>query len=822
MSKPKSLQDILKQRQQAGFVGRSEQVSLFRKNLALPLEEDNRRFIFNICGQGGVGKSTLLRQFRKIAEEAKIICAYADETQRTVPETMGRLAQQFEQKGHKLSQFSERYQVYCQKRQELESDPEAPKGFSAFLGQTVAKTGVSVARNIIPGGKVVVDLIDEKAVTSQAGEWTSFVAKKLTNKDEVRLIQEPVGVLTPLFLKELSKIAVNSGIGLFFDTYERSEEFLDSWLREILEGRYGEVPLNTIITIAGQQELDKNRWASYEGLIVRLSLEPFTLDEAEQFLAHKGITNRKVMAVILSISGRLPLLIATLAAETPNDPSQVGNPTGTAVEHFLKWVEDPKRRQVALNAALPRCLNRDIIAQLEEEEADRLFDWLKTMPFVEEHSDGWAYHDIVKTQMLRHKRLTSPQNWSVLHGKLADYYDTRKDELQIEEEKAWSDETWRSHKLNVLYHRLCQAPQRNLPIALNEFLAAFKNKCAFAQSWAEIILQAGKDVDTGDVRYWGEQLVEGLKAYEEERYEVAVEIIAKLLNDNSIQAKWRSVAFDWRGYIYYRAKEYSKSLDDLTQAINLVPDEVEYLTDRGKTYLWMKYYDKAIEDFNRAIQIDSTAASTLANRGRTYYKLNRYDEALEDFNQAIKINNKYDWALTMRGRTYCSMRRYDDAIRDFDRAIEINPNFELALASRGKTYLLLNNCTKAIADFNLVLELQSDNDWCFYFRGLTYKLLAQSHKAQTDFYSAIRISKKSHDKGSNDWSTNFNLALYSLAAGKISQAHKLYQYLANHASLDIIKIAIRDLDDFLIIFPSHQQATAFKLILSNRLTTFKK
>jgi tetratricopeptide (TPR) repeat protein len=811
MLKPKSLQDILKQRQEAGFVGRSEQVSLFRENLTLPLEEDNRRFIFSICGQGGVGKTTTLRQFRKIAEEAEFICAFTDETQRGVPETMGRLAQQFEQQGYKLSQFSERYQVYCQKRQQLESDPEAPKGFSAFLAQTVAKTGVSVAKHIVPGGKVVVDLIDEKAVTSQAGEWASFVAKKLTNKDDVRLIHESIGILTSLFLKELGKIAANSGVALFFDTYERSEEFLDSWLREVLEGRYGEVPLNTIFTIAGRQELDKNHWANYEGLIVRLSLEPFTLEEAEQFLAHKGITNRQVIDVILSISGRLPLLIATLAAETPNDPSQVGNPSGTAVERFLKWVEDPKRRELALNAALARCLNRDIVGQLEE--ADGLFDWLKTMPFVEEHSGGWAYHDIVKTQMLRHKRLTSPQNWSQIHGKFADYYDTRKDELQIEEEKAWSDETWRSYKLNVLYHRLCQAPQRNLPIALNEFLAAFKNKCVFAQSWAQIILQAGNDLDNADVRHWGEQLVEGIKAYEEERYEVAVEIIAKLLSDRTIQAKWRSVAFDWRGYIYYRAKEYSKSLDDLTEAINLVPEEVEYLTDRGKTYLWMKYYDKALEDFNRAIEIDSKAASTLANRGRTYYKLNRYDEALEDFHQAIKINPQYYWALTMRGRTYRSIKRYDDALRDFDQAIEINPKYELALISRGKTNLLMNCYTKSIVDFNLVLELQPDNDWCLYLRGLNYKLLGQFDKAQTDFYNAIKISKKSHEKGSDDWSNNFNLALYSLAAGKIAQSRKLYQYLANYASSDIIQTAIRDLDDFLIIFPRHMQAIIMRQLL---------
>ena len=185
----------------------------------------------------------------------------------------------------------------------------------------------------------------------------------------------------------------------------------------------------------------------------------------------------------------------------------------------------------------------------------------------------------------------------------------------------------------------------------------------------------------------------------------------------------------------------------------------------------------------------------------------------EAVSEAIKINPQYYWALTMRGRTYRSIKRYDDALRDFDQAIEINPKYELALISRGKTNLLVNLYTKSIVDFNLVLELQPDNDWCLYLRGLNYKLLGQFDNAQTDFYNAIKISKKSHEKGSNDWYNTFNLALYSLAAGKTAQAHKLYQYLANYASSDIIQTAIRDLDDFLIIFPRHMQAIIMRQLL---------
>jgi len=71
-NKLKSLQDILKQRQQSGFVGREDQVNQFRQNLGLPLEDDRRRFLFNIWGQGGVGKSTLLRQFCKMLMKQKL------------------------------------------------------------------------------------------------------------------------------------------------------------------------------------------------------------------------------------------------------------------------------------------------------------------------------------------------------------------------------------------------------------------------------------------------------------------------------------------------------------------------------------------------------------------------------------------------------------------------------------------------------------------------------------------------------------------------------------------------------------------------------
>ena len=737
--KSKSLQDIVKQRQQKSFVGTEEQINLFRRNLELSLDNDQRRFIFSVFGQGGVGKTTLLGQYRKIAEGIKVVTALTDDEERSVPEAMARLAQHFEKQNYKLEKFSERYKVYRQKKQELESDPEAPQGFSAFLGQAVAKGGLKLAKQV-PVAGAAMDFVDADAFASQAGEWTSFVAKKLTNKDEVRLVQEPLEVLTPLFFKEIAEIADNSDLALFFDTYERTDDFLDSWLLDIFDGRYGEIPANILFIIAGRQELDKNHWANYEGLIARFPLEPFTEEEAKQYLARKGITDNQVIKVILNLSGCFPLLLATLAAEVPNDPSKIGDSSGTAVERFLKWVDDPKRREVALNAAIPLCINEDILGQLQGEEGKALFNWLKEMPFVNERHDGWVYHDVVRTQMLRYKRRLSLQGWAELHRKLAEYYDNLRNSLQLNEDKAWLDETWFNHTLDVTYHRLCESSHKYFDVALNEFLIALKNKRKFAQGFAERILQAGENTDSAEVKRWGKKLIEGLKAYEEKRYEEAVEMFTALVEHSEIEVKWLPVALSWRGLTYRNMGNYEDALKDFDRAIEIDPDYKWAIAHRGITYRLMKSNEDALKDFDRAIKVDPDYNLAIAQRGITYGEMKRYEDALKDFDRAIEIYSNDKLAIARRGITYGEMKRYEDALKDFDRSIEIYSNDKLAIALRGYTYSLMKRYEDALKDFDRAIEINPDYTWAIARRGYTYSLMKRYEDALKDFDRAIEIN----------------------------------------------------------------------------------
>jgi hypothetical protein len=647
-----TLQDIHRRRQDQAFVGRAQELGLFRENLTLQPSDPGYAFVVSISGQGGMGKTWLLRQFEEQAKEAGFATAWADENDPDALAVLATLAGHLNSRGT-MQAFLDRHGVYKRRLGEVRSDPDAPKGLPAFVGHSVGRAAVLLGRRV-PLAGAPLDFVDPDAAADQMSEWAAFIARKISNRDEVELLQNPIEVLGPLFVQGINDLADLSDIALLIDTYERVGTYIESLLLALLDGRLGSLPSNFLLLIAGRDDLDPNVWSPYEDLVLRIHLDAFGESEARAYLERKGVADKTVVETILQLSGRMPLLLAMLASEQPDSPEEIGDPTGTAVERFLKWIEDPERRRLAVDAALPRQFNIDVLGALGEAAPQEAFAWLRERPFVHPSSRGLVYHAVVREQMLRQKRIDSPEDWEGLHLRLADFFAERRDSLGLKGREAGRDPNWQLFELEVTYHKLCGQLVPDVDWLGQGFIQSFDFDPLYAQRWVDTVEQAAQDSDSADLRKRAASLLKLMDAYEDERYEdVAGEFTALVDGPNAIvPTTWRHVALYWRGRLYAQLRLHRRALDDLSEAVELKPEVSSYYGYRGMVRTDLGEYDAALEDFANAAgkaQTPRGRARWLGKRAEAFAALDSIPDALSTASLAVEADPSSGRALITQG-----------------------------------------------------------------------------------------------------------------------------------------------------------------------------
>ncbi len=237
--------------------------------------------------------------------------------------------------------------------------------------------------------------------------------------------------------------------------------------------------------------------------------------------------------------------------------------------------------------------------------------------------------------MLHHKHIETPQEWSNLHAHLASFYKKSKDKLQLADAQKMTDITWQEFAREEVYHLLCASPQKHLPVALDDFIAALASS-SFAYQWAEMIQQAGEDSEDRTVKYWGELLITGLNDREEKPWEKWITMLSELLNHHKIDLKPRSFLLQFRASAYFNSQQHEQALVDSEQLIQIQPD-----------YVW-NWFLKAItllqvgrhEEFSHALaRIDEVDPNFMPNLIRQYIEqlaaIGRSDEFIEELRSKI-------------------------------------------------------------------------------------------------------------------------------------------------------------------------------------------
>ena len=182
------------------FVGRTQELEFFEKSILRPLDYPSHNII-SISGDGGIGKSTLLRRFNDLitGQEFKEYCLAAgvDEFQTTPAAIMKRFAEQLHEAGHKLGEFMTELNNYEETLKKLQLEREA--GREALIRKASDMAGSVVEELPVFGG-----LLKEGAKSA-----TDYLLKEHHTRrllKDVERLEDPIGKLTKAFVSDLNRL----------------------------------------------------------------------------------------------------------------------------------------------------------------------------------------------------------------------------------------------------------------------------------------------------------------------------------------------------------------------------------------------------------------------------------------------------------------------------------------------------------------------------------------------------------------------------------------------------------------------------------------
>jgi len=744
-------QEVNRRRERTGFVGRRGELAVFRETFARDPEEPDFPFLFHVRGNGGVGKSTLVRQWETTArEQPSVVTAFVDDDVHDPIEAMEAVSARLAQQGHPLKKFDKQLAVYRQRRHQAESAAPAPQpgpGGEQSAPAPVASPSSTVAAQVglaglgmLPGVGAFVGAVDPQQVALGADRMRSALNMRLRSHDDVQLVMNPVAALAPFFLDDLADVAERcERVVLFFDVYERTGPVLDVWLHDITFGEeHGSLPVNVQVVLSGQLRLDARTWGDRLGQVTEVSLEVFTEEEARTLLATHGVTDEPSVELVLRLSGRLPLLVDMLARSDASAAGGIGDPSETAVERFLKWEPDAGRREAALACALPLQLNEDVYRAAVPEAVAEGYPWLRALAFVSTQAGRCRYHDVVRAAMLRLQRTQSPTRWQRAHLGLAELFRQWREGVEAgigpDVDSRWEDATWREHRLNETYHRLCADPRTALPEALYEAVHAVDHDIATLRRWAQILGQAGQDSAAPALGSWSHRLE---AAADQEGADVVV--LTVLLTAPELSASGRALAHTVRAREYRVAGEHERALADYAVAIRIDPDVSRPYAGRGETYRVMGRLEDAVTACTRAVEIDPRDEWAFGSRGDAYRGLGRYDEAFADFARAIELDPQYAWAFGSRAQVHEALGRPDEAVADYTRAVGLDPQYAWAFGSRAYVHQTSGRFTEALADYTAAIGIDPQYEWAIASRARVHHLMGRHEDALADFARAVEI-----------------------------------------------------------------------------------
>jgi hypothetical protein len=203
---------------------------------------------------------------------------------------------------------------------------------------------------------------------------------------------------------------------VIIDTFEMLTP-LEGWLREQL---LPQLPGHTLVVIAGR-DAPGPRWRSDAGwaeLVRIIALRNLDPDDSREYLRLRGVPDAQ-HAHMLAFTHGHPLALS-LVAEVAGQGAASGTLVAAAtpdivrvlLEKFIDDVPDREHRQALRVCAVARVTTEALLAAvLPAAGAERLFDWLGSLSFVEHGREGLFPHDLARDVLVADFRWRDPDGY---------------------------------------------------------------------------------------------------------------------------------------------------------------------------------------------------------------------------------------------------------------------------------------------------------------------------------------------------------------------------------------------------------------------------
>jgi tetratricopeptide (TPR) repeat protein len=788
-------------------IGKKGPISRFKKK---PEEEIPFPRLFLFYGEGGLGKSMLLDECIRVAEDKakekgekiKIIKLDWDDyynKKSTLPDDDIKMIKGLYTVFRESVEKSDKYfEEYIKKQEEVdainEKVEEKRKDFSKeaeFLtkaGKIWAGTqGIPVPDEV---GEVLKEGLSYAFSTMHEFElkfrrWLR--EKKTLPEKDITLYENSNYELSKALINGFIELSNECPVILAMDTYEQvDKDRVEDWFRTIFLKRVFECQPRILVILSGRNNhLQQYRKQFPDDLLEHTSFDDilFTENEVKEFTEAYGLDIKEddikrmrqrthsiplvVEDVCISLKNGKPLNEALEGFEAPTE--QKKNIIKGVVDQFLKYCDSGTKERVFYMAML-RQFNDELLSKIwnvsTKETNEILSEMSERHSFISRHRMHAQVRHFIRNHLVNEIKLKSSSHVFEGFGKyIIDLLSARLEEMDKRYElleELYTDEDFQSTFLDYINILIWVDRNKAFYSIRKKFLELLEFNQAIIFEVLKIIDEIKpclKAKQTKIFNIWKDGFFQNIlftrfaniTGDSEQELLKFFEDCRKSLSDIQKQL----LSYKWAGF-YFRSGNNDKVMHMLPKTHGLmehsaiIKKKIPYLyNNTGERYHNKKKYCKALNCCNEAIKLDPEFGIGYHNRGVLHHSLKEYGKALDDFTKAIELNPKDEIAFYGRGNTYAEIRKIDKAISDYTKAININPENALIYKTRANTYYDQQKYEQAISDYKKAIKLDPGDAGVYNNRGNAYDEIKEFDKAISDYEKAIELNPEYTDAYTN-------------------------------------------------------------------------